>query len=628
MPSQSKHFKISPSQGGRLMTAFSYEEIGQVDYVEKTNFRRVYNRESRREGYVKFQPRDTHSALVQYNPGLGSDVNFLGEIVWPNGQRFLVAASPDKIAWFKYSTGHWHTLVSGITPGRRWQSASTGGYLILSNGVELPYVLGVDSTNSWVVLSRLYELRESGMASAGCISEFNGMLLLGDIRVIKDASLPVIMNGSDPYGPVADADVTRIQFRIMWSDLDPLRYALILNGTINLSDKDKVVLPFPVSSNTWGVGENMAIIGAGPNEGVLGGQEGIEEGDPITNIAGNVLTLQEPADSHIDDLAYPLSVQITRFADVSSLVGYYDIEEDGSRIKRIMPLAQNVIIYKDRSIYTGRYTSDATAPYEFTCAYRGLNTPYYEYSLFNLLGQYHVYATASGIYRFYGVDIPVKDQVLTLCEDKFYGGLTAADMDNVFAADNAITQEMWLFSPAGVLCYSYKEKDANWIDDAYGAACHIVRPAANYLSTSGENWFVMSKAGMIFQYGLSESLRSYLRDGAAYESFLKHGFFALGDEYGETDISAYVLLLATGGVDLDAAVTVWGVKNPAFVPRKLFTRTITKPTDRNIVPCLYRDIYFQDEIRVTGKRDCDFPVAGFIFEMAPIMSRGVVRSRK
>lgn len=623
MPRKPRDATIKPSMGGRLMSALSLENIGPADYSEKVNYRRKsFDHEGRREGYVKFAPMSGVADTAQYNPGIG-DITLIDEVVRPNGQTAVIAASNTAIAWFDSASGSWNTLTTGITYNdKAWESVPLAGYLILNNGWELPYVLNFNTAGDAIVLSRLYELRESGIASAGTIAEHNGILILGNIREIQTAELNGIMNGADPYGPVPDAQVNQVQYRLMWSEYgNPLQYALLLSGTIQQANKDQVELPYPVHSDTWDVGDLMGVSGAGPGMGMLGGQQGIEDGNPITGVAGNVITLQEPASSAIPNSEYPLDVTITRFADISSLVGYSDLQDDGSAITKMRGLGKHLVVYRDTRIFLGRYTGDADAPFDFTRGYIGRNVPYYEDSLVDVRGQYHLYATPNGYYKYYGVDEPQKEEVLTQCENYFYDNTEPSDAALLHGRDNPMTGEVFLSNPAGVLAMDYKFHTVSWIDETYDSFGYVAKPGAS----DNERWFLLSKSGKIYRYGLGPGFETFLRDGAAAASSLKYGYWNGGNEYNEFDLVAYIPVLASGSVDIDMEIRVWGAKNPASAPELFFMKELSAPVSRNLIPCLFRCVYFQDEISIVGIQDTDAKISSKMFKIANIGGDGVTR---
>jgi hypothetical protein len=570
-----------------LASALSLENVQPQDYASKVNWRRELDAEIPREGFIKFAPNAALPINPQAQPSIGGDIDFIGEVWRPNGQKAVVCASEDTIAWFNQTAGQWVSLASSIAVGwRKWEGVNIAGDLILNNGVELPYVLRFNAAGTAVELTRLYELREIGIASVGCICEYNGFLVLADIREILDSELNAIMNGSGPYDPVDDSDVNRFQFRVMWSEFGkPTRFALLLEGEITSgSARDAIELPYPIDASTWPAGTKLAIVGAGAGGGILETE--------VVSYSGSTLTIADEADA---GLSYPLDVQVTRFEDQSTLVGFYDLEDDGSRIIRIMPLQNNLVVYRDTGIFTGRYTGILESPFQFRKEYAGRNVPYFKETLIDVRGEYHLYAGIERFWRFHGVGEPQQDPVMIFCQDRFYTDPDSVEGKLCFAKDNPNTREVWIANGQRTIAFSYAYDSAQVIDLAYTALGFLRRPN---LSEPGnapiENWMVSSIAGTLYREGVGN-----LRDGTPYVCEILSGFFSVGTEYTEKDIVGYVLVLGTGSPNHPVEITLFKAKNPGSAKTTLFTRSIPTPNVENLIPAWFRGIYFQDRIRIT-----------------------------
>lgn len=84
----------------------------------------------------------------------------------------------------------WEVIGRGYSVnGNRWQHENLNGFLILSNGVDLPLTYRVEDFE----VTPIYELREAGVASLGSITTYAGMLIGGDVRQIKAERLEGIM---------------------------------------------------------------------------------------------------------------------------------------------------------------------------------------------------------------------------------------------------------------------------------------------------------------------------------------------------------------------------------------------------------------------------------------------------
>jgi hypothetical protein len=193
MPARVVQLKVK--DGGGLISSVSLDNIGAGNYVEKTNWRRDWDQEMRREGWIKFEP----------NPALPADqwifdgtdmILRLAELVRPNGERVTLGASRTEIKRFDYPSGVWNVIGSGYSPlGKRWQVSTIGGYIIFNNQVDLPTSYRVEET----VVTPLYQLREVGVVSAGRMEQNSGFILFADIVEIAADQLDAWMNGYSTY---------------------------------------------------------------------------------------------------------------------------------------------------------------------------------------------------------------------------------------------------------------------------------------------------------------------------------------------------------------------------------------------------------------------------------------------
>lgn len=94
------------------------------------------------------------------------------------------------------ATGFWKIIGSGFSSdGNRWEAESVGlGYMVFNNGVDLPVYYHYPDAE----VTPLYELRESGVARVGSISEFRGALMCLDVSTIRSDRFADIFNHSSP----------------------------------------------------------------------------------------------------------------------------------------------------------------------------------------------------------------------------------------------------------------------------------------------------------------------------------------------------------------------------------------------------------------------------------------------
>ena len=91
-----KPYTIKPASGGALVNVGSAENVGAENYTEKVNFRRIVDREARREGWNFFNPNEATDLTAQRLASLyGTTITRIAEAVQANGERLLIAASKE-----------------------------------------------------------------------------------------------------------------------------------------------------------------------------------------------------------------------------------------------------------------------------------------------------------------------------------------------------------------------------------------------------------------------------------------------------------------------------------------------------------------------------------------------------
>lgn len=580
------------SDGGHLITIASPENVGPANYTEKTNWRRLDDKEVRREGTTLFS-------------NVLTGVIGMWEALRPNGSRALVAATATGIYRFDPSDDGWDTLGTGFT-ATEWQGESIDGYLVLNNGVDLPVYFRVEDS----VVTPMKEMREIGIGMVGTISIYNGFLLCADISEIIPAELNGVMNSGSPYGAVSSTICNRVRYKIGWSDYeDVTNWSPVITATILTADKDKIVLPYPVSA--FPVGTRLAVVGAGAGNGVLD--------TVVTVVTGATLTVGVAADA---GLAYPLTVTVTRFEDTSTFSGFASIQDDSSRVVRMRALKKILVVYRETGIWTGRYTGVVESPFIFTPEYSGSDVPAYPMALEDVEGDYHVYATGTRFYKYDGAGNPTIHGPLDNARSLFFANPGTVP----FAKHNPVTKEIWFCNLNGVLAYDYLHDTASWIDEPYTAAVFTYQPGH-----ATNRRFYMAKAAAVYQYGLlfgATVPTTYLRVTAVGGvPSITYGIGPLPrrSDTTESDLHGYMVLAAGGATDIDLTVTVWGKDNVAAPDEQLFSEVLDTPVTEPLIPAFFRNIYFKDRIQITDVADVGFAITGRTWLLAPVNSRGITR---
>lgn len=421
-----------------------------------------------------------------------------------------------------------------------------------------------------------------------------------------------VIPATDPYGliPSAIAITQRIPWQVSNSEYgDPTRWAPAFQ-VLKTSASASIVLPFPSSVFVKGV-TRVAVINAGPLGGVLGGQEATPNGVLVTNVVGRTLTLQVSTDV---DLAYPRLITVMRWTDVSSLVGRYLLQGDNSEITSLATLRDWLVVTRTTGIYLGRYTGDPNAPFVFTPAYHGSNVPLWPDAIANVTGDYLLYpARGNRIFKYDATSWPQVHQVTDDAKSLFFTGYDQAD--EVFAADNEITKEIWFMFPDKTVAFDYATTGGtvSVIDQLFNAAAMVHRP----LST--DFWFILSIGRFIYTYGLVfgiAPIQTWLRDAVAVEATLLYGLWSAGDQGHEKLLRELTPIFASQSPDTAVEVEIGATHNPnVAVTQKLVPpEALPTPSGRNYVTCAIQAIYLQPRLTITDVRDRDCRLTEVILE--------------
>lgn len=613
----SRNYQVRVVDGGRLVTAFSSENVGESNYVDKLNWRRKKDQEIRREGWILHKPNAAGSDSQSIFDG-SETVRKLAELVRPNGERVEIGASLTKIKKFDTVTGLWTTIGSGYsTSGLRWQTVTMNGYLVLNNGVDLPVTYRVEDST----VTPIYELREVGVASAKRITEYNGFLWLGNVLEIKADQLNAWMNGGTPYGIPGAGITNRVPYEVANSEFgEPRRWAPLFEVTMAAASAT-ITLPFTSTAFVAGV-TRVAVINGGPDDGTLGGDTEHPDGILVTGVAGNVLTLEISTDTGI---TYPRTVEVTRWTDLNTLVGRYLLQGDGSEITGLLSLQNIMVVYRKTGIYTGRYTGDVDNPFVFTPRYTGINVPKWGDAIANINGDYHLYPGTGGrFYKFDGASWPAIHGVADDAAEVFFSGVI--DTDECFVVDNPLSKEWWFCNPYQVLAYDYDTPGGTCsrIDAVIAAATFTQRPSSTDL------WFILAIDTVVYTYGLVDGIvpiHTWMRNGVVVPARLKSGLISLGDQSNEKDIVSYTPLLSSQSGDVDMEIQIYSTRDPSVTPVALLSpvAALPDPNGDNLVPLLFRANYFQDEIVITDVTDIDARLSVRLFDFDKVGAGGVTR---
>lgn len=432
-----------------------------------------------------------------------------------------------------------------------------------------------------------------------------------------------VIPATDPYGTPPTDILNRFPYEVAWSEFgEPIRFAPRFSVYMTAAS---AVLTLPFASHAFVANESyVAVIGGGPDEGILGGDSSNPNGILITAISGKQITLQASTDAAI---TYPRTVQVTRFRDVSTLVGKSLLQGDGSRILGMLAIQNQIAIYRDTGIYMGRYTGNVDSPFAFRPRVEKCNNiPINGDVIVSSNGERHVFPGRGG--RFYSFDGTTQPEVFSTCDnarDIFFNGLLSTD--EPFAVQNPLTKQIWFCRPGTTLCYDYENDKVSEMDAEIGGIPFFLKKPL-----TDDNWFILGIGKNVYTYGLTSqaitAILTWARDLVVPVAWWRAGLVHFGDQMNEKFLQNYTPVISSPSPDIEMTVQLRSTYNPSGALADLLTpvETLPSPAGDNFVATAFQAIYFQDEVRITDTRDVDVRISARFFEVDLIKAAGVTRS--
>lgn len=430
--------------------------------------------------------------------------------------------------------------------------------------------------------------------------------------------------------------INRTQYRVIWSMLDePTRFGAVFPGTITVGSS-QLALSYPVRSLE--VGQEVIIIGAGVAGGNLTATI-----LSISNL-GQVYMLDEVAETTVTDAG------VQRQDSLGSIVGFMDLQGDSSGILKMLKLSKVLVIYKDTAIFLATFTGVAAAPFIWTdLEIESGASLYFRFTLIDVNTDTHVYAGRNSFYKFdLTTQRPQLMPLFELASNVFYEQAILENTNEIFAADNSITQEIAFIFPSTSedkgLLYDYKQNTLSTITALITAAATLKRPVTGISVGATEDWFVMGTAnGVALIYGKTDEaqalpnwnsgreiffrreLNPYSATLIDYDSDQADGMAHFGTSFNEKDLRSIVVLLAsqTPVPGSSLRLRLYGARNVDETPTLLVDTTNTAPATTNLFPTWFRQNYFQTRLTVNGNRS--FKYVGKIWEISGVNSRSFIR---
>lgn len=409
-------------------------------------------------------------------------------------------------------------------------------------------------------------------------------------------------------------DTNRRQTRLLWSEVGaPTKFGT--QSPVSMESGSE----YAIASRTIGslsIGDAVAVDGAGLFGGVLILDD---DGNPVTvkRIVPGFIELSAPAKTTTS------SGTIQTASSIGSIVGYEDLDDDGSGILKMLKLREQVVIYKDTSIFIGQYTGNVDQPFLFKL----IPIPHgqalhYRNTVVNINGLYHLYAGRNAFYSF-DLTNQVPQPVLgaDLISNLFYDHATIENTESIFVADNHNTKEVWFVNPQNstdpVMCFDHRYGTWSTCNIPLTAGGMIKSPMSE-IPAETEDWFVMGNAaGTVLIYGNSTSEVAFWGDGvkeiyyrrsarpysitkSTYTATLASGLADFGNAYDQKHIRSYVLQFSSlkpGPASIQATFQTF--RNENLSAAQTSTKTISDPGGHGLVPMHFLFNYFKDTLTLT-----------------------------
>ena len=317
----------------------------------------------------------------------------------------------------------------------------------------------------------------------------------------------------------------------------------------------------------------------------------------VTAVAGAQIALAEATAAGI---TYPRTVQVTRFADTSSIVGYNDMIDDGSAIIKAKTLRDSLVIYRETGAFVGRYTAVPEQPFVFRRVYQGDNVPYFRDTVSDLHGEAHIYAGRTRFFTFDGVDEPKVFPVLDHARANFLARV-GSSATSAFSVNNPLTREIWFCTPTLVLAYDYEQRTASEIDMGMTAAAAVVMP------NTMETWFAVAVGGTSTDIWTMAPQRlqryggTFMRNGSIAYGWLRTGLTALGDEAHEKAVMSIAPHLGTmqqvssTQASPTVSVKLFTTSDPTLPSVQQASALVGTVQSRSGIPVFSQATYFAEE---------------------------------
>jgi hypothetical protein len=330
--------------------------------------------------------------------------------------------------------------------------------------------------------------------------------------------------------------------------------------------------------------------------------------------------------------------------------------QDGSRILKMKPLADKLVVYRDTGFYFVTQSNSNINPFAIDPRYQGGRVPDYRHTIIDLGGNQHLFMGNSGVYIINRSSVEPKPMEVFELGPPFWHIVPPELSEFVYAVDNPLTREIFINCPLGykvddsgnyidelgevsvnpvinwgVVAYDYIAQTLSQIDQSFTACTTLRKPKYNRVGPE-EMWFVMGVhqgwdanslyigsnlredaryGGVICRYGYGPPAkgqtvpyRLYNRLGYGYTSKIKSGLIDFGDSFSDKEVRSYVLELSSkyGTTPVKVKISTNTAPQGTEIVETLNSGNnyvvLNDVVDSNMIPLYVRAPYLRDQIIV------------------------------
>lgn len=203
---------------------------------------------------------------------------------------------------------------------------------------------------------------------------------------------------------------------------------------------------------------------------------------------------------------------------VGSIVGFSDLQNDGSAILKCTRIRGILVVQTETDLFLQQYTAATTAPFNWQIVEIPQSAQlYYRNTPILVNNNFILYATRNSILSFdLSTQFPAEVLEFQDCYNLFFDQANGENNERIFTCDNSITKEIYLVFPSmtddKAIRYDYAfqpphygyafTQNTNPIPSCSTTSMVITAGARVGQPGGKEEWFVMGGTGVLWKYGL------------------------------------------------------------------------------------------------------------------------------